>query len=268
MKLTAQQGESSLDVNRSQVPHLHPRSLRMKMECLQIFSVILGLCFFPVTAALAQQACRKVVFKAAVNKGDTFQKAISPKLAFVLKPTASGWQIEMQPPDSPPPHDAAEVATPPYESINPLLLTTDYGMRAQDAVAWNPRPFEFATGGATGLLASHDLDIELDKSPSADDKLKKVAEMRLIALAMNSAHGELRILDASLVPGTADQSAAAATVASHWRTTPHTLVQPTAGSQATALGSLQSLRVQVTLWMPRSVTLVPGLHPVPVSCPQ
>ena len=41
-------------------------------------------------------------------------------------------------------HDYAELATPPYESVSPLLLSTDFSFRAQDAVAWNPRRFRYA----------------------------------------------------------------------------------------------------------------------------
>jgi hypothetical protein len=236
----------------------------------------LSLLFFVSMTGNAQQACRKVTFQSQVKKGETFQKPITPALMFLLKPTSDGWQIEMQ--TSPASqHDAAEVATPPYQSINPLLLTTGYGMRAQDAVAWNPRNFQFVTKPAQIAEASQDLELEIhkpgptdfDKGYSANsEKPTKDAEMRLIALAMNSPHGQLRILDASLVPGTADQSAAAATVASHWRTTPHTLVQPAAGTAATPSGSLESLKFEVTLWLPRGLQLAAGLRPVAAACPQ
>ena len=45
-------------------------------------------------------------------------------------------------------HDYAELATPPYESVSPLLLSTDFSFRAQDAVAWNPRRFRYADNSA------------------------------------------------------------------------------------------------------------------------
>jgi hypothetical protein len=217
-------------------------------------------------AATAQQSCRKVVFSGDVQPGQAYRHAISSKLAFVLQPTATGWRIEVQPVPFQSPRDAAEVATPPYQSVSPLLLTTDYTFRSQDVVSWNPREFEFATDPNVIANAAQDVDLLLNKA--TDPARKKEAETRLIALAGSAAHGELKILDSSLVPGTADQSAAAAAVAAHWRTTAHTLVQPKAGAKATPSGTVESLRFQVTLWMPANISLAAGMHGVPTSCPR
>jgi len=203
----------------------------------------------------AAQKCRKVSFAAEVGAGQEYRHAISARQAFLLKPVANGWRIEVVPATTTTAvsrHDAAEVATPPYQSVSPLLLTTDYKFRAQDVVSWNPREFQFATNLEHIEQASADEDILFDKS--ADAAKRSQAEQRLIALASSSApdsaRGQLQILAASLVPGTADQVPAAAAVASHWRTTPHTLVQPHAGAAASPLGTVESLRFAVSLWIP------------------
>jgi hypothetical protein len=216
------------------------------------------------SSAFAQKSCVKVSFDGEVRAGQEFERAFSPSLEFRMHPTAAGWRAEILQPGTQPAHDAAEVATPPYQSASPLLLTTDYSFRAQDAVAWNPRQFQFLVEPSPS--SAKDVDTLLDKTSSA--AAKQAAEKRLVYGATHAAHGELRILDAALVPGTADQSAAAAAVASHWRTTQHTLVQPAAGHSATPQGSIESLKFHVTLWLPRSVRVVRDIHPVAAACPQ
>ena len=65
-------------------------------------------------------------------------------LEVMLEPLASGWILRVLPASGPrPAHDYAELATPPYRSVSPLLISTDYSFRAQDAVAWNPRRFRY-----------------------------------------------------------------------------------------------------------------------------
>lgn len=220
----------------------------------------------PLSVASAQRGCRKVEFDGSVARGQTFTRALGPALQFHLDPVANGWRVRVFTAGPHAGHDAAEVATPPYDSANPLLLSTDFNLRAQDVVSWNPRDFQFATSASAAESASRDEDTLLDKTSSPEKK--KAAEARLVLLATHAAHGELKILNAALVPGTADQSPQAAAVAAHWRTTPHTLVQPAAGKPATPQGSVESLQFRVTLWLPRDIVLPRDLSAVPAACPQ
>lgn len=226
----------------------------------------IALCLAVLSSASAQQSCRKLTFDGQIARGEPFNHAITRNLNFSLTPVASGWRIEVQATGSKSAHDAAEVATPPYQSVNPLLLTTDYGFRAQDAVSWNPRDFQFVTDAETLSDASRDEDALL--SGKLSPAQKSALASRLIEVTRSSAHGQLRILDASLVPGTADQSPVAASVASHWRTTPHTLVQPRQGSNSSPLGTVVSLKFEVTLWLPEIIAVAPGLHAVAAPCPR
>lgn len=226
---------------------------------------VVALLALSLPLARAQQGCRKISMEGDVRRGASFDRAITPQMNFLLQPTDTGWRIEVQPAGKPLQHDAAETATPPYASTSPLLLTTDFGLRAQDAVSWNPRRFSFVANPTQAESASRDEDIVLDKK--LDPKQMQAPQMRLIGLAMHGAHGEFQILNASLVPGTADQSAAGAALASHWRTTPHTLVQPPAGSKASQLGSLEQVHFKVTLWLPPGTALARGVHATPAACP-
>jgi hypothetical protein len=143
-----------------------------------------------------------------------------------------------------PPHDYAELATPPYQSVNPLLLSTDFSFRAQDAVGWNPRRFRFALNveDYQSLLKAYEA-YRLTQPATA------VAQTELIKIVGRMPEGTMEILDARLVPGTADQTSAAAAVASHFTTTAHTLDMPT-GGKATPLGRVNWVRFRIRLDLP------------------
>jgi hypothetical protein len=135
-----------------------------------------------------------------------------------------------------PPHDFAELATPPYRSPNPLLLSTDFSFRAQDAIAWNPREFHYFT------TASQLNTAEQAYQASLREPNRPAAGAALFPLLGQACTGELRITDARIVAGTADQSAMASTVASHFAQTAHTLATDAA---PTKLGRLAGLRFRV-----------------------
>ena len=73
----------------------------------------------------------------------------TPGLKFLLEPIASGWIVRvLAAAGRGEPHDYAELATPPYRSVTPLAISTDFSFRAQDAVGWNPRRFRYAANAA------------------------------------------------------------------------------------------------------------------------
>ena len=79
----------------------------------------------------------------------------------------------------------------------------------------------------------------------------------LAELVSRQPGGVLEILDAHLVPGTADQNAAAGVVAGHFATTAHTLEQPV-GGRSTPLGRVTWVRFRVSMDVPRGVRAAPG----------
>jgi len=181
--------------------------------------------------------CSRVEFEGDVKAGEGFEKVFAPGLKFYLEPLRSGWIVRVLATDEPRgPHDYAELATPPYRSVSPLLLSTDWSFRAQDAVAWNPRRFHYAANRET----FRKLAAMYDKVMAGD----AVSSARAAELVSAQPEGVLQILDAKLVPGLADQAQMAATVASHLAETPHTVDQSATPSP---LGRVEEIRFRVNL---------------------
>ena len=183
--------------------------------------------------------CPSLQFDGEVSGDQSFSRSLAATHTFLLERIASGWIIRVLPPGGPrPAHDYAELATPPYRSPNPLLISTDFAFRAQDAVAWNPRGFNFFTSPAQLAAAAkaYEATVREPNRPSAG--------AALFPLIAGACSAELRILDARIAGGTADQTAMAATVASHFAETAHTVETDTA---PTKLGRIVSMRFRVTV---------------------
>jgi hypothetical protein len=195
------------------------------------------------SAASKPGGCVRGVLEGEVKAGSGYVRPIGDGLEVMLEPLASGWVLRVLPVGvARPAHDYAELATPPYQSVNPLLISTDFSFRAQDVVAWNPREFRFAADRGTfqRMLGMYD---EFERGSSS------AAEAELAALASKAPEGTMQILDAHFVPGTADQSKMAAAVAAHLNRTAHTIEQPGDG-RATALGRVMWMRFRISLELP------------------
>ena len=191
----------------------------------------------PVFAA--SQPCQPIRFQAEVRSGQSYVHPLAPRLDFKLEAIPAGWAIRILPHGTVrPPHDAAELANPPYRSPTPLLLSTDYAFRAQDAIAWNPRSFHFFTSAPQTMQAESAYQA-IQRQPDSP-----ASGTALLKLLPGAAEGQLRILDAEIYGGTADQTAAAATVASHLDQTAHRV---RADPPSTPLGRILKLRFQVTI---------------------
>lgn len=203
------------------------------------------------TAGISQQPgktpqCRVGVLEGQVRAGESFVRPIGGGLELMLEPLASGWILRVFPEGKPrPPHDYAELATPPYHSVSPLLISTDFSFRAQDAAGWNPRRFRFATNemSFSKLLKAYN---EYEANPGKPS----AAQQNLAALVGQTPEAVLTVLDAHLIPGTADQAGTAATVATHFLTTPHTIENPSDG-KPTSLGKLTWMRFRVVFNLPQ-----------------
>jgi hypothetical protein len=191
----------------------------------------------------APAACTRAVVEGEVRSGQGFEKTIGSGLEVMLQPLASGWILRVLPAGMPrPEHDYAELATPPYQSVSPLLISTDFSFRAQDAMAWNPRHFRFAADQHTFARMSEAYS-EYRRAPMG------AAQGRLAELVGRAPEGLLQILDAHFVPGTGDQARAAGAVASHFSTTAHSLEKPADG-KGTPLGKLTWIRFRINLELP------------------
>jgi hypothetical protein len=142
--------------------------------------------------------CSRAVVEGEVGAGQGFVQVVGNGLEVMLEPLASGWILRVLPVRVPrPEHDYAELASPPYRSVSPLLISTDFSFRAQDAVAWNPRHFRFASDKSMfAELSKAYGEYQSTTVPSA-------AAMNKLAELVSRAHeGTVQLLDAHLVPGT------------------------------------------------------------------
>lgn len=206
-------------------------------------------------------ACRRMVVEGEVEAGKGFERVIGGGLKVGLEPIAAGWAVRVVPASGPRgAHDAAELASPPYRSLSPLIVSTGLGFRAQDALGWNPRRFRYAANPAeyAGLLRLYDR-VTSSSTPTAAD------ETELGRLVAAAPEGTLEILDARLIPGTADQVEAANAVASHFATTAHQIDQPADG-KGSELGRLEWMRFRFLLDVPTGLVPARGIKLVPAPC--
>jgi hypothetical protein len=206
-----------------------------------------------VAAPPTKPVCRSAVIEGELDAGQQFSQIIGGGLKVYFQPIHSGWILRVLPISGPAPeHDYAELATPPYQSVTPLSISTDFAFRAQDAVGWNPRRFHFATSAASFQRLNHlyakvvgrGSEATVDGGSALATELSKTSE------------GTFTILDSRLVPGAADQWQAAGAVASHFDSTAHTLVQ----EPVSPLGRIIWLRFRLQLDIPQGFSVNPALH--------
>ena len=199
--------------------------------------------------------CARAVVEGEVQAGQGFVKIVGNGLEVMMEPLTSGWILRVLPVGAPrPEHDYAELASPPYRSVSPLLISTDFSFRAQDAVAWNPRHFRFAADKPMFDEMSEAYGEYRSKGVPASDSMNKLVE-----LVARAPQGTVQILDAHLVPGTGDQAKMAAAVASHFSTTAHSLERPAQGNGSTLLGKITWIRFRVSLELPKEFRVDRGM---------
>jgi hypothetical protein len=207
-------------------------------------------------------ACRRAAIEGEVDAGKPFSQAMGNGLKVYLQPIHSGWILRVLPVAGPmPEHDYAELATPPYNSVTPLSISTDFAFRAQDAIGWNPRRFHFATSSA----AFQQLKQAYTTFQAAGAAPPDVVQAELAHRIAQASAGTFTILDSRLEAGTADQWRMAGAVASHFSQTAHTLVQGP-GIEPTPLGRLVWLRFRIEFDLPAGFAADPALHVVPAVC--
>jgi hypothetical protein len=214
---------------------------------------------------LHAQACTRLVLEGAVQAGCEWKAHLGEGWVFRIVPVPpmqsgySGWDLVVDRADPAGFPDALYLATPPFGSINEREVATTFGLRAQDAIGWNPRSFRFLIDPKS----FRDAQQAYGAASSADTK----AMSRLLELQKNVASGELRILDARLVPGTADPAPFAQQWALAASRVPHQ-IESSANSQGSARGELRSIHFRLTLWFPQKWKFPPDAHPNRSACGQ
>jgi hypothetical protein len=231
------------------------------------------------SGAAGTRACQQVTLAGEVTAGQKWKAAFGQGWVFRVLPirpgqTAgragySGWDlvVDREPPSGFP--DALLVASPPYNSINEREVGTSFGLRAQDAIGWNPRSFRFLTypdafGESRRLFEIYGRGKGVMQAPGANSREGR-AMQRQLKINEKSAAGQFRILDARVAPGIADAAAYAENWALAFKRTPHTLESAT-GGRATPLGEIHWIRFSVTLWLPAAWKVPREIHAARVDC--
>jgi hypothetical protein len=229
-----------------------------------------------VAQAQAQDTCQKVVLQGDVSVGHEWKAPIGQGWFFRVIPiqpansSYSGWDlvVDRDPAGGFP--DALLLATPPYNSINEKEVGTTFGLRAQDAIGWNPRSFRFVTDPGAfeqAQMAYRELaragGLQPGNSKGTTPE-QAAATRKLIGLLRSSASGQFRILDAHLAPGVADAQPYAETWALQSMKTRQSYDSP--GSTPTPLGQLHWISFSISLWLPGSWKLPSSMHATPSSC--
>jgi hypothetical protein len=248
--------------------------------------LVLGLSLLspcPGLGAAPQGQCRRVVMEGQVDSGHTWSQPFGHGWVFRLLPIKagdqgySGWDLAVDRASGAGFPDALLLATPPYESINQREIGTTFGLRAQDAIGWNPRSFHFLTnpselhqaqklyftlrGKADTNRHPGELARQAD-DPKRSEQLKAVSKS-LMDISSHASAGQLRILDARLTPGTANALPYAQNWALQQRNTPHTI---SATTTPTPYGKLDTLRFQITLWLPAGWKAPKTVQSAPSAC--
>jgi len=238
--------------------------MHARFKLLTLSVAILSIAFVCPANAVppVKPACRVATVEGELNAGKPYTQLLGGGLKLYFQPLPSGWILRILPASGPiGEHDYAELATPPYQSVTPLAISTDFAFRAQDAIGWNPRRFRFATTAASfRQLEQAYLKFEAaGAAPSGD------IQAELARQISQTSEATFTILDSRLVGGTADQWQQAAVVASHFNSTAHTLVQEPDGSTS-PLGRIVWLRFRLELNLPLGFPANSALRLQPTPC--
>jgi hypothetical protein len=230
--------------------------------------------------------CRKIVLRGEVAEKQEWHASIGEGWEFRLVPIGgvpaqtspaaghgySGWDMVVDREHGGGYPDALLLATPPYGSVNEREVGTTYGLRAQDAIAWNPRSFRFFTTVAQWRRA-RELYAAVMPGPESGAGTKApaataAAELLAMTGAPDLGRGEFAVLDARLVAGAGDPPAYARPWTSRLVRVPHTLEQSgdRAGAVATPLGELTWIRFATTLVLPTGWKLPAGMGAEEANC--
>ncbi len=266
----------------------------------RLFSACLFAVFFAISmthgaiahaqsSAAKPKTCTRVVLTGEVEANQQWQALMGEGWVFRLVPirpasgidgqSYSGWDLtvdRVQEPESGYP-DALLLGTPPYGSLNEREIGTTFGLRAQDAIAWEPRHFHFFTS-MNDLRRGRDLYRQLmplktgTKSPDQPESVSRNTT-ELLSLISNPAHvgaGTFAILDAKFIAGIADPPPYAQQWATHLTRVPHTTLQ--SAGPSSPLGEIRWIRFTATLWLPSHwqlpATPQAGFHSDSATCAQ
>lgn len=227
-------------------------------------------------AAAPDRTCLRLDLVGEVNANQEWKSALGEGWVFRVWPIAppqlgySGWDlvVDRDPPAGYP--DALLLATLPYNSINEREIGTTFGLRAQDALGWNPRSFHFLSNPAEFREAQQWFR-HLTSGSAANGGGSKATDAgamaRLLQLQSHASSGQFRIVDAHIMPGIADPQP----FAQGWALAASRVqqeIEPALPGHSTPRGQLLWVRFALTLWLPKRWNVPSALHTVRDRCPE
>jgi hypothetical protein len=240
------------------------------MTSLFAFMRILVVLFFVALASAMhaqQKSCQRLDLSGEVSAGSEWHASIGQGWVFRVLPIQGygGWDlvVDRDPPAGYP--DALLLATPPYNSLNEREIGPTFGLRAQDALGWNPRTFRFLAEPAA-FRSAQQLYLQLERTGDLAHP-SSVQTSQLLQLQRHSASGEFRILDAHLTPGIADPKPFAEQWVRAFSRTSYAVQSPFNG-KSTSDGAINWIRFTASLTLPANWKLRPAAQATRVSCAQ
>jgi hypothetical protein len=158
------------------------------------------------TPASSEPQPTELTFTGEATLGKTFEREIGYGLLFRLVPTVgdedSGWNIAIVPKSGAPDDEFVGIATPPYHFYNPRYLDTSYATSAKDAVAFNPRPFNFVLTHADSEVAGEYVNMTIYPNHATKEDFDEIDQK---ASKVEIGTGELHILDSRITPGDSEK---------------------------------------------------------------
>lgn len=257
-------------------PRVHgaQRYVRMAVFLLAFACTATGVDALSGSPANRNQACVRASLQGDVFEGKSWSAALGEGWILQLLPISdaayasghrySGWDLAVNRADAQAYPDGLLLATVPYGSLNAREIGTTYGMRAQDAIAWEPRHFRFLTSAAD-LTRARGLYARVMPRREVGDSERNEASTQLLGLlrAAQQGSGQLRVDDARLIAGTADPPAFAQAWTQHLEAVRHTYEQSGVGSSQ---GELRWMRFSIALWLPQGWRVPAPWHAVRAKC--
>ena len=120
--------------------------------------------------------CQRLDFGGHVTFGEEFKQALGGDLTFVLMPSATGWEMEIEGPNPKYPNTPGNylgIATPPYHFNRTVSIDDNYGTRLEETVKNSTREFHFALDAAQYEEIGNAVDIALysgDRNAAEQEK--------------------------------------------------------------------------------------------------
>jgi hypothetical protein len=219
--------------------------------------------------------CRRITLTGEVEAGKEWKADIGEGWVFEVLPIAgagySGWDLAVDRKagrmgDVAGYPDALLLATPPYGSLNEREIGTTFGLRAQDALGWEPRRFHFLSSPEDLRKGRVLFRAVTAAGVSAGGRSRAAAAADLLRIVGGAAPGEFEVLEAKLTEGSGDAKPFAEAWARNVRNIPHTIVQ--SEGNGSERGEIVWIRFRASLWLGRGFRAAPGVSSKLAKCAQ